>query len=181
MKEWVQEERRRIAALVSPDDVAKYDDGALDKMLPIVKAVRPRMWDALRNRPFQMLGAEFIARQRNVLMADQPGMGKTIQTLSAIIENDVNGMIFAIAPRTAANVTWSAEIRRWIGPDEVIYTINGSRSPMSEPRCYARQFPAPQREFVCGASWGRTTPGPRPSWIRMIGSSTTITATRSFA
>ena len=129
MKEWVQEERRRIAALVSPDDVAKYDAEALDKMLPIVRAVRPKMWDALRTRPFQMLGAEFIARRRNVLMADQPGMGKTIQTLSAIIENDVNGMILVIAPRTAANVTWPAEIRRWIGPDEVIYTINGSQKP----------------------------------------------------
>lgn len=129
MKEWVQTERKRVAFLVATDDLSKYDDEKLDAMLPEVRQKMPGLWKALRTRPFQLLGTEFIARQRNVLMADQPGMGKTIQTLSAIIENDVRGMILVIAPRTAANVTWPNEIRRWVGPDEVIYTINGSQKP----------------------------------------------------
>lgn len=124
-KQWVQAERKRIKDLISPDDISQ----ATDDLLPRVKAVHPTLWNALRDRPFQLLGAEFIARQRNVLMADQPGMGKTIQTLAAIIENDVKGMILVIAPRTAAAVTWPAEIKRWIGPDEVIYNINGKQKP----------------------------------------------------
>lgn len=124
-KKWVQAERKRIRDLISPDDISQ----ATDDLLPHTKAVHPTLWNALRSRPFQLLGAEFIARQRNVLMADQPGMGKTIQTLAAIIENDIKGMILVIAPRTAAAVTWPAEIKRWIGPDEVIYNINGKQKP----------------------------------------------------
>ena len=125
LKKWVQAERKRIANLIAPDDISQ----ASDDLLPNVKATMPSLWNALRNRPFQLLGAEFIARQRNVLMADQPGMGKTIQTLAAIVENDVKGPILVIAPRTAANVTWPNEIRRWLGPDEIIYVINGALKP----------------------------------------------------
>lgn len=125
MKKWVQTERKRIAKIVAPDDISQVND----ELLPNLKATRPVLWQALRDRPFQLLGANFIAQQRNVLMADQPGMGKTIQTIAAILENDVRGPILVIAPRTAANVTWPNEIRHWIGPDEIIYVINGSQKP----------------------------------------------------
>ena len=125
MKTWVQLERKRIAKIVAPDDVSQIND----TMLPHLKATRPDLWDALHSRPFQILGANFIAQQRNVLMADQPGMGKTIQTLAAILENDVRGPILVIAPRTAANVTWPNEIRRWVGENEIIYVINGTQKP----------------------------------------------------
>jgi SNF2 family DNA or RNA helicase len=125
LKAWVLVERKRISNLVAPDDISQVGD----HLLPNLKADMPALWDSLNSRPFQLLGAEFIAQQRNVLMADQPGMGKTIQTLAAIAENHVEGPILVIAPRTAVNVTWPAEIKRWLGPDEVIYIINGALTP----------------------------------------------------
>lgn len=125
LKAWVQAERKRISNLIAPDDITQ----ASADLLPQLKADMPQLWESLATRPFQLLGAEFIARQRNVLMADQPGMGKTIQTLAAIAENRIGGPILVIAPRTAANVTWPAEIKRWLGPNEIIYIINGAIKP----------------------------------------------------
>lgn len=125
LKAWVQAERKRISNLIAPDDITQ----ASADLLPQLKADMPQLWESLATRPFQLLGAEFIARQRNVLMADQPGMGKTIQTLAAIAENRIGGPILVIAPRTAANVTWPAEIKRWLGPNEIIYIINGAMKP----------------------------------------------------
>lgn len=125
LRAWVQAERKRISNLIAPDDITQ----ASADLLPQLKADMPQLWESLATRPFQLLGAEFIARQRNVLMADQPGMGKTIQTLAAIAENRIGGPILVIAPRTAANVTWPAEIKRWLGPNEIIYIINGAMKP----------------------------------------------------
>ena len=125
LKTWVQEERKRIANFVAPDDITAVNDD----MLPRVKATMPALWNALASRPFQLLGANFIAGQRNVLLADQPGMGKTIQTLAALVENDITGMILVVAPRTAANVTWPNEIRQWLGTDESVTVINGTQKP----------------------------------------------------
>jgi len=125
LKAWVQAERKRIANIVAVDDISQ----ANDSLLPRVKEAMPSLWKSLSGRPFQLLGAHFMAQTKNVLMADQPGMGKTIQTLAAIVENDVRGPILVVAPRTAVNVTWPAEIKRWLGPDEVIYVINGAIKP----------------------------------------------------
>lgn len=157
LKAWVQAERKRIANLVAPDDISQVSDD----LLPNVKSRMPKLWDALRSRPFQLLGAEFIARQRNVLMADQPGMGKTIQTLAAIIENDVRGPILVVAPRTAANVTWPAEIKRWLGTDEHIVSVNGTQKPAERKQILkqafsrARVYPEFRTWILCGPNYLR--------------------------
>lgn len=166
LKKWVQDERKRIANLITPDDISQ----ASDDLLPRVKEVMPGLWDALRSRPFQLLGAEFIARQRNVLMADQPGMGKTIQTLAAIVENDVQGPILVVAPRTAANVTWPAEIRRWLGPDEIIYVINGKMKPDERGAILAEVMSLRKRQeriwVICGPNYLRARADLTPDGLR---------------
>lgn len=155
LKTWVQQERKRIANLVAPDDISQ----ATGELMPHVKATMPQLWDALYSRPFQLLGAEFIARQRNVLMADQPGMGKTIQTLAAIVENDIKGPILVVAPRTAANITWPAEIKRWIGPHESITVINATmKAPDRGARINKaiRKAASGERQWViCGPNYCR--------------------------
>lgn len=157
LKVWVQAERKRIANLIAPDDITQ----ASADLLPQLKADMPQLWESLSTRPFQLLGAEFIARQRNVLMADQPGMGKTIQTLAAIAENRVTGPILVIAPRTAANVTWPAEIKRWLGPDESITVINGAMKPAERGQAIANAvaltkiFPNMRAWVIMGPNYAR--------------------------
>ena len=69
---------------------------------------------AFGNRPFQKKGALFAQRNKNVLIADQPGLGKTIQSIAAVIGSGVTGSVLVVAPKTATYVTWPAELSRWL-------------------------------------------------------------------
>ena len=122
---WAKTEKARIANIIRPDDTTA--DTA--HLLPRCRTERPALIEAMAAKPWQIPGAAFIVEQRNVLLADQPGLGKTIQTLAAVIELDIHGPILVVAPRTAVNVTWPEEIKRWLGPDEEVYVINSSLSP----------------------------------------------------
>lgn len=69
---------------------------------------------ALSSRPFQKEGALFAMRNRNVLIADEPGLGKTIQAIGAVVGSKISGTILVISPKTAMYVTWPAELARWL-------------------------------------------------------------------
>lgn len=84
---------------------------------------------ALHNRPFQMEGARFAMRHKNVLIADEPGLGKTIQSIAAVVGNKVTGSVLIVAPKTAAYVTWPVELERWlseVSPHDTIRIIGGN-------------------------------------------------------
>lgn len=80
----------------------------------------PAIWKAMSSRPFQTVGAAFAARNRACLIADQPGLGKTVQSIGGIIESGVKGPILVVAPKAAAQLTWPQELARWAPGDEVI-------------------------------------------------------------
>lgn len=69
---------------------------------------------ALTHRSFQRDGVNFLTKNRNVLVADEPGLGKTLQAMTAIVECGTTGSILVVAPKTAVFVTWPAELKRWI-------------------------------------------------------------------
>ena len=72
---------------------------------------------------YQKIGAGFICAGRNVIIADQPGLGKTIQSLSATkIRNAQKILIFA--PKSAKK-TWKDEIKKWLDEDSVV-VVGGS-------------------------------------------------------
>ena len=64
--------------------------------------------DALNSRPFQKKGVEFCIKNKKAIIADQPGLGKTIQAIAAVQQAGITGTILVIAPKTAAYVTWPA-------------------------------------------------------------------------
>lgn len=122
---WAKREKSRVASLLRPDAVFQTFAG----MLPRVEREYPRMWKAMLNKPWQIPGAKFIADQRTILLADKPGLGKTIQVLAAIAELDLRGAMLVVAPKTAVAVTWPEEIDRWLGPDENVFVINSDVKP----------------------------------------------------
>lgn len=122
---WIKEEKERYANLLKPDDFTA-DTSA---WLPRLRAERPSLFKAICTWPHQVPGVAFMVGQKATLLADQPGLGKTIQTLAAIAELDIRGPILVVAPRTAVNVTWPEEIAQWLGLDERIVTINGTMKP----------------------------------------------------
>lgn len=125
LKAWLKNEKDRYANLIKPDDFS----ADTSNWLPRLRKERPALIAALSTQPHQIPGTAFMVGQSSILLADDPGAGKTIQTLAAIAERDIRGPILVVAPRTAANVTWPEEIRQWLGDDEVVFRINGSMKP----------------------------------------------------
>ena len=125
LTDWATNEKSRYSGLLKPDDLT----ADTSKFLPRLRRDRPELIAAMENKPWQIPGAAFIVGQKRVLLADQPGLGKTIQTLAAIAEMDVCGPILVVAPRTAASVTWPEEIAEWLGKSEHIVSINSAMKP----------------------------------------------------
>lgn len=85
-----------------------------DATLRHVPYVAPRLAKAMRTRRYQRVGARYIAETNAVLLADDPGLGKTLQCLAGVIESEVIGPYLIIAPKTSAVSVWQREIERWL-------------------------------------------------------------------
>jgi SNF2 family DNA or RNA helicase len=81
-------------------------------------------------RPYQRAGAHFLRKAGNALLADEPGLGKTIQTLGSILavsrldKQHQSGPEYhlIVAPKVAVRNVWEPEIRRWFTdvPHEIL-------------------------------------------------------------
>lgn len=125
--EWAKAEKARQDTIPDVQSMDLVD-------LPRVKAEAPAIWEAMSARPFQTVGAAFAARNRSCLIADQPGLGKTVQSIAAIIESGKTGPILVVAPKAAARLTWPQELARWVPGDDI--TVIGSHLKPNE-RGYA--------------------------------------------
>lgn len=89
----------------------------------------PRMLEALDRRKYQRVAARFIADTGgNVLLADDPGLGKTIEVMAGLIELGDVRRVLVFAPRTAVSTTWPSEIAQWMGDDGIVYPCVGPRA-----------------------------------------------------
>lgn len=88
----------------------------------------PGLWEAMRNRPVQATAALYASVSRQVLIADQPGAGKTLETLSALVEGQAR-TILVFARLTALTTVWEREILRWLGEDlAAVFVAAGTRA-----------------------------------------------------
>lgn len=92
--------------------------------LPRMEKSHPKLFNAVNNRPFQTVGIAFTAHNRACLIGDEPGLGKTLQAIGAVIEADLRGMILIVAPKTAGLVTWPHELAMW-APGETVVNLAG--------------------------------------------------------
>jgi SNF2 family DNA or RNA helicase len=67
---------------------------------------------AMDARPYQPAGASFIRTAGQCCLGDQPGLGKTLQTLGALIDSGARNILVA-CPRTATRSVWQRETWRW--------------------------------------------------------------------
>src|SRR6516162_960696 len=121
LNEWAMQEKGRQATIPDVQSMQLVD-------LPEVRQHYPGIWDAITQRPYQTVCAAFAARNRSCSIADQPGLGKTIQTIAAIVEADICGPILVVAPKAAVQLTWPQELKRWLPTDNVI-TLDSKLSP----------------------------------------------------
>lgn len=78
---------------------------------------------------FQKIGTAFLCTTKSALLADEPGLGKSIQSLAVtIINNSIKNLI--VCPSTL-KLNWSDEILKWI-PDSIIFVVSGSKKQRNE-------------------------------------------------
>lgn len=102
----VVENRKSMSKLASANDAKLY----------VLPKVAPKLYKAMNKRTYQRVGVRFIADNSATLLADDPGLGKTLQALGGILEAEVPGPYLIVAPKTAADTVWRREIQRWL-PD----------------------------------------------------------------
>lgn len=117
LAEWAKEEKGRRREVPNVQSLERVP-------LPRLEQSNPALYGAMQSRPFQTVGAKFGATNRRVLLADDPGLGKTLQTIAMFEEAGVTGVILVVAPKSAVEVTWPAELARWVPGDRV--TVFGS-------------------------------------------------------
>lgn len=113
LNEWALKEKARQETIPDVQSMELVD-------LPRIREQYTGIWKAITERPFQSVGAAFAARNRSCLIADQPGLGKTIQSIAAIVEADITGPILVVAPKSAAQLTWPQELEKWVPWERVI-------------------------------------------------------------
>lgn len=103
----VVENRKAMAELAAQEDAK----------LHVLPKVAPKLYKAMASRKYQRVGARFIADNSATLVADDPGLGKTLIALGGILEGEVEGPYLIVAPKTASDSVWRREIQRWLPED----------------------------------------------------------------
>lgn len=129
MSEWAYAEKARQADI---PDVLGLEAVTLDRL----PTMNPVLFGAVSSRPFQTVGVKFISMNREVLLADDPGLGKTAQTIGAFQESGTYGPILVVAPKSAARITWPNEIRKWTDMEKGV--ILGTNLPPRRRRALMR-------------------------------------------
>lgn len=114
--------KTKIALRKRLTDLARQPNAELGP----TKELFPGLFRAMQDRPWQPVGARFIAEGRRVLIADTVGLGKTAQTLAGVIESEVPGPYLVICPKTAGHAVWEPEINQWL-PGHVTAVIPEGR------------------------------------------------------
>jgi SNF2 family DNA or RNA helicase len=99
----------------------------------------PDLLAAMKNRPYQLAGTAFMLAGRDVILGDDPGLGKTLQTLAAIIESDSREILVACR-RTATRTVWERETMRW-APGIATFVAQGSPAEREQAMAEFADFP----------------------------------------
>jgi SNF2 family DNA or RNA helicase len=90
------------------------------------------LWDT------QKQAVDFICQQRRVLLADQPGSGKTLMSLAALEADGKfdEGITLILAPKFPAKTTWLRDhVQKYVAPKGVnIYDLTSGSSEVKNKR-----------------------------------------------
>lgn len=100
----VQQSRQSMSKLARQSDARLHN----------LRRLAPRLYKAMTSRKYQRVGARFIADNHATLIADDPGLGKTLICMGGILEAEVPGPYLIVAPKTASDSVWKREITRWL-------------------------------------------------------------------
>ena len=104
-------------------------------ILKTIKVNFDDFYTTLPLKPFQKIGAGFLKNAERALLGDEPGLGKTIQTLASLDAQ----RILVLCPASLKD-NWANEIKKWI--KDSVLVVGGKK----EER--ATQWKAPARYHI---------------------------------
>lgn len=111
LADWASKE---IAHRSKLSELAKADSATLE----LLAEEYPQLLAAMEDRPYQLVGSAWMANSRNALLGDDPGLGKTLQVMGAVVEAGLSGPVLTFAPTSAAIITWPNELAKWLPDDD---------------------------------------------------------------
>jgi SNF2 family DNA or RNA helicase len=123
LAEWARGEKERTAELV---DLSRRDSVELENL----PRLAPELYAALR--PYQTIGVKYLVSAQASLLADEPRLGKTIQALAAVVENNRPGLYLVSAPATTLETVWARQIARWLPGLGAAFAAVGVRAKREE-------------------------------------------------
>ncbi|HVR05813.1 MAG TPA: DEAD/DEAH box helicase [Solirubrobacteraceae bacterium] len=82
-------------------------------------------------KPFQRAGVSYVLAQRRAFLADEQGLGKTIEALAALQADDAYPAV-VVCP-ASLKLNWLRELERWL-PDRRVHTLSGTSAPAVQVR-----------------------------------------------
>ncbi len=113
-------------------DVQETLANATDAELTYLPARAPKLAATLR--PDQRVGAVWFAKgyRGGGLLADKPGLGKTLETIAGMLERpEVTGRHLIICPKISTRLVWQREWKKW-APGYAVYAAKGTRPQREE-------------------------------------------------
>lgn len=113
LNDWALDEIERLGAI---ENFSSADSDA--ELEPWVREQLPALSRVVH--AYQRAGVAFLTHTRRALLADQPGLGKTLQTIGAMSNANIVGDILVAAPSAAVATTWPDELAMWAPQDECV-------------------------------------------------------------
>jgi SNF2 family DNA or RNA helicase len=135
------------AAMAVDDELAKMKKpGELSVKFERLPRLAPDLYTAISTRNYQEVGTGWMTLAQTGILGDEPGLGKTLQTLAMLVESGAKE-ILVTCPRTATRNVWSRETNRW-APTIAPFVAQGSHAErMQVMEAYAG-FPGPYKMLI---------------------------------
>lgn len=78
----------------------------------------------LNLRPFQKAGVEYATQKKRTFIADEVGLGKTVQAIATV--NELNAYPVLVICPAFLKINWKEEYKKWLEDDKKIKIINGT-------------------------------------------------------
>jgi len=114
----------------------------------------PALLAAIRGRQYQSVGAGWMTLTGQGILGDEPGLGKTVETLAMLIESGAKE-ILVTCPRTATRNVWANETNRW-APTIAPFVAQGSRAEREQTMAAFRDFPGPRKMLIVNTEMVRS-------------------------
>lgn len=101
--------------------------------LTTLPELHPRLYEYVSARGYQLADIAFMAEADHPMNTNQPGTGKTVETIASILEAGLDETpVLVVAPKTALAPVWLREGLEWLsGMGIPVGTVTGAGDPLA--------------------------------------------------